>query len=165
MEIKQLTIQGFKSFDNAQTIDFTKMESGFYFITGENKVEPRLGANGVGKSSIWDALCWVLYGKVSTSARASTYKNWHGKKPCKVILDFNHHGQDYHLERTWSPNTLKLATNPITQEELTAIIGLDFSAFLYTIFVSQFSSKFFDLSPADKLGIFSEVLDLDKWKG
>ena len=42
-------------------------------------------------------------------------------------------------------------------------INLNFSSFLHSIVIAQESSKFFDLPPIEKLEVFSDILQLDKW--
>jgi len=168
MIINKLTIQGFKSFCTKQTIDFSQLSTpGYFFITGENQVEPRLGANGVGKSTIGEALTWVLFGKTSTNLKAGSVGNWKEGIDCEVVLNFSVHDTEYELIRAWNPNSLKLkegeSSRLIVQEDIEQLIGLDFYGFLYSVFISQFSAKFFDLSPSDKLQVFTELLKLDKW--
>jgi len=159
MLIKELTIQGFKSFADKQTITFPT--NGLFLITGENKLEPKLEANGVGKSSIFDALIWVLFGRTSTGLKAGDVKNWNSTLPCKVELLFD----NSILSRTWNPNSLLLNNKVVTQEEVEKIINFNFDSFLYSVFISQFGDKFIDLQPADKMEVLSSVLDflLLKW--
>ena len=168
LQIQTLTIQGFKSFISPQTIDFSSQPiPSFIFLTGENQVEPRLGANGVGKSSIFDALTWVLYGKTPIGLRASNIQNWKEKEPCLVELKFKIKNKEYTLTRTFNPNSVTLidGTNTITltQDQIDKLVGLNFISFCYSVLISQFSSKFFDLAAFEKLAIFTEVLGLDKW--
>lgn len=172
MKINELRIQGFKSFDEEQVIPFHDFRTGFYFVTGKNLVEPELGANGAGKSAAFiDALCWVLHGKTPSKLKAGNIVNWTGKKKCVVELGFEKNQIDYVLRRCQSPNKLQLSSRvaastnfrDVTQEELDDLIGLGFDSFLYSIIVSQFSSKFFDLDPEPKLKIFSDILDLGVW--
>jgi DNA repair exonuclease SbcCD ATPase subunit len=181
MKIKTLSIQGFKSFDRVQVIDFESRGNGFYYITGDNQVETELGSNGAGKSTVFEALCFVLYGKTSTNLKAGSIGNWKGKKPCVVTLEFEKNGGvrgDWHytIKRTWSPNSLQFKAKgvqdpsgrdpefkTITQEDVDDVVGLNFQSFLFSVFVSQFSSKFFDLSSENKLSVFSHTLGLEKW--
>ena len=157
-------IQGFKSFDKPQTISFDDLDPGFYFITGDNKVEPQLGANGAGKSSIWDALCWVLFEKTPDLLKAGNISCWHSETKTMVPLRMEVDGTDYLLTRTWNPNKLCLSEDGepakvITNDDVVALIGFDFDSFLYSVLISQFSSKFFDLKPSEKMEVFSSVME------
>lgn len=159
MKLQFLIIEGFKSFIQKQLFVFD-LNPGFYFVAGNNQVEPNLGSNGAGKSSLFDALCWVLFGKTSTNLKAGNVVPW-GHKTCKVTLSFDNHV----LIRTQSPNTLTLDKQTITQEALEKGIGLDFTSFLYSILISQKGIKFFDLSPTEKMDVFSSIMEnvVEKW--
>jgi len=163
MQILKLTIQGFKSFTKEQILDFNKIPVGLTFISGENKVEPSLGGNGVGKSAIWDALTFVFFGKTSTNNKAGELKNWETPTKCKVSVEFEQHNAMYTLERTWNPNTLKLNESTVTQDEVNELIGMNFSSFIYSVFIPQQADKFVDLPPVEKMDLFTSVLDLEKW--
>jgi len=163
MQILKLSIQGFKSFTKEQTLDFTKFGDGLVFISGKNKVEPSLGGNGTGKSSLFEALTFAFYGKTSTNDKAGNLKNWQTKDKCRVVVEFLQHDVIYTLERTWNPNTLKLQEETVTQETIDTLLGMNFSAFIYSVFISQQADKFIDLAPVEKMDIFTTILDLDKW--
>lgn len=163
MKIHKITIQGFKSFTKEQILDLNKIEAGLSFISGENRAEPSLGANGTGKSSIWEALTFAFFGKTSTNIKAGDIKNWQTEDKCKVSVEFTQQDVPYTLLRTWNPNSLKLNTETVSQDRLDEILGMNFASFIYSIFISQQADKFVDLSPVEKMDLFSTVLDLDKW--
>ena len=58
MRLRKLTIKAFGPFKNEVVIDFHKnnIESGLLLITGET---------GAGKTTIFDAVCYALYGEAS----------------------------------------------------------------------------------------------------
>jgi len=154
MKLTEVTLGNFKSFQEYQAFSFD-IDNGLYFVTGENKVEPDLGANGAGKSALFEAICWCLYGKTSTNLKAGNIVNW-DNKGCSVMIKFDNGDM---VQRDQNPNRLNLNDNPVTQEELEKHLGnLGFESFLYSTFISQFSSKFFDLSPADKMIVFSDIM-------
>ena len=157
-------IQGFKSFDKAESLSFDDLDPGFYFITGDNQVEPKLGANGAGKSSILDALCWALFEKTPDLLKAGNISCWNSQTKTMVALRLEVDGTSYLLTRTWNPNKLCLSeegepAKVITNDDVVALIGFDFDAFLYSVLISQFSSKFFDLKPSEKMEVFSSVME------
>src|SRR3972149_4794937 len=133
MKINSLKIQGFKSFTEEQTIDFSSLQTpGFFFLTGQNLIEPKLGANGVGKSSIYDAVAWVLYGKTVSGLKAGSVGNWSSDKICRVEIEFSL-GQDNHsITRTWKPNSLKLDSVEVEQSKVDELVGLSYESFTYT---------------------------------
>jgi len=155
---KTLDIDGFRSFEEKETFTFSEI-FGFFHL---------LGINGAGKSSIWDALTWVLFGKTARGLKASSVKNWQ-KKAYSVTVAFEKDSVYYILNRGWNPNRLVLAipdaeeARTITQQELEDLIGFDYTSFLNVILMGQFNRFFFDLVPAEKLQIFSDALDLHFW--
>lgn len=164
MKLIKLKLQGFKSFTDEQVLWFSSLQTpGFFFLTGQNLIEPKLGANGVGKSSIYDAISWVLFGKTVSGLKAGSVGNWSSDKICKVELEFDIGQHQHTIIRTWKPNSLKLDDIEVEQNKIDELIGLSYESFTYTVLVGQFTIKFFDLSPADKLQLFTEVLDLDRW--
>ena len=58
MKIKKLTIQAFGSYADKTVIDFTKPEQNLFLITGDT---------GSGKTTIFDAIIFALYGEVASA--------------------------------------------------------------------------------------------------
>lgn len=168
MRFKNLHISGFRSINSPQEIILDR-PPGLYLLTGRNETDPGLGSNGAGKSTVWDALCWVMYGRTARALKAPTLKSWYGHSaPCEVDLTFSDDGHEYHLIRTHKPNFCGLVKDAgelevVTQDQLDAIFGLNFEPFLHTIMIAQFHQLFFDLGPSDKAHLFSAVLNLDRW--
>lgn len=174
MKPRHLAIEGFRSFKKDVVFDFAT-KAGFYLMTGENRVNPELGANGVGKSSIWDAMCWVMYGKTARGLRGSVVANWDKNDLTSVLFEFKQNGIVSSITRTHDPNSLTLTNldphdeeregNPqvATQEELDALLGMDYTTFLHTVLMGQFNRFFFDLTATEKLAVFAEALRLDYW--
>jgi len=169
MQFKKITIQGFKSFHKKKVFTFPQ-EPGFYFVTGRNEVEPELGANGSGKTSLFDSLTFVLYGKTCRGLRASDIHPWNSKEKCVVTLTLAVNEVIYTILRSWSPNALKIKEEKgdfktATQEDVENLVKLDFDSFLYGILFSQFKDMFFDLDTAKKSELFSSILNLSEWDG
>jgi hypothetical protein len=140
-------------------------ECGFYFVQGINKKEPRLGANGVGKSTIFvDAPYWVLTGKTILSQRpGALVENWDNKKNVsgKLVLELD--GIDYIVERGRNPSGLTLNGRTVQQADIDKLLPLSDEALRRTLLLGQRSSLFLDLRPEDKSRLFSETLDLNRW--
>ena len=116
-----LRITRFRSFKETQTFTFPE-RAGLYFMQGVNEVEPRLQANGAGKTTIWEALTWLWFGKLSTGLKAGDICNWDSDEGTKVQFDYMIEGEGdclYTLTRTWKPNTWTLLyrAEHITNEE------------------------------------------------
>lgn len=174
MKPRHLAIEGFRSFKKDVVFDFAT-KAGFFLMTGENRVNPELGANGVGKSSIWDALCWAMYGKTARGLRGNTVANWDKNDLTSVLFEFKLNGIVSSITRTHDPNSLTLMHldphdeeregQPViaTQEELDELLGMDYNTFLHTVLMGQFNQFFFDLTATEKLAVFAEALKLDYW--
>lgn len=159
-------LAGFKCFKQPTALDFPG-KPGFYFLGGRNEVEPRLGANGTGKSSLWDAICWCLYGTGVKGAKASELASWGVKRPeVAVILDID--GQIWTIRRQGSPEKIEVqnfhhAPDPYTQHEVDQLLGLTKQRFLQSVLFGQGAKLFFDLSVPDRGALLDEVLDLGLW--
>lgn len=167
MVFKKMIIEGFRSFRKQQTLTFPKLP-GFYFLTGENQVDPKLGPNAIGKSTIWDALSWVMFGRTARGQRGPSVVNWEGASMCSVELHGVHAGRSFVLMRTQDPNSLTLAFSgeepeTVTQEDIDSWLKMNHAMFMSLVLMGQFNRFFFDLSPTEKLKIFSDALQLDVW--
>ncbi len=170
---KKLWITNFRSFLDTQTFTFPT-KPGLYFLTGDNQAEVRLEANGAGKSSIWDALCWVLFGKTPRGLKAGDVANWDvGGKTC-VAFQYEHEGLEYIVSRTWNPNAWTLSsahhsTLMLTQDDASnpvlAALRADYSPFLHSVLMAQGTSMFLDLKASEKEALVAEVLNFDEWLG
>ncbi len=167
MNLLHLAIQGFKSFKKEQILDFRSM--GFYLLSGSNQLNPDLGPNGCGKTSVWDALSWCFFGRTVRGVRASNVVNWEGSELCRVETDFVlDDGRKGFVSRTQSPNSLSIAfegqePKVVTQDELDDLFGWDYESFLNVCLMGQFNQFFFDLSPTEKLNTFSAALNIEYW--
>ena len=79
-----------------------------------------VGLNGVGKSTIFEAIAWVLYGPVAarTSADQIKRKNADAKEPCRVELEFIFESDTYRIIRELKgKNQTASATITINQKQ------------------------------------------------
>src|ERR1700756_4035632 len=95
--VSSIAIRGYRSFVEDKVV--FPQTPGFKFLTGDNRVEPRLGANGAGKSSFWDAFSWCCWGVGIRGAKASAALNWDGAKQVEVIAEFFIDGEKHSLRR------------------------------------------------------------------
>lgn len=162
LEFLSIEISDFKSFSKAQTLSFDS--EGLWFVRGRNEVEPRLGANGSGKSTIFGALCWVLYGKTPEGLRNPDLKSWQGNKTPKVTLKLKLDGKPHSITRVATTNGLSIDGQEVGSEEAEKLIGLGFDVFTNTVLLAQGLPLFFDRTPKDKMQLFSDVLQLERWE-
>lgn len=167
-DIHSVTLTNFRSFKGAHHIELPK-KPGLYLVTGHNETEPRLGANGVGKSTLLDAMYWAFYGKTPRGLKASDVVTW-GEKSCSVTVTAFIGFDIYEITRTQSPNSLSvkgpvMTRTDVSQEYLQKLLRIGPEAFTYAVMLPQFGESFFDLAPAAKLSLFSEIMELDYWLG
>lgn len=163
MRPKTITLENFKTFHGQHVFDFPEKQDGFFHLAGRNLLEPDLGANGVGKSTLWDALCWVLFGKSARGLKGKHLASWGEHEWYRVRLDFEKDGEEHSLYRSYAPSTIQLNDKEVSQEGLEDFLGLNHALFLSTVLLGQFNKFFFDISPQEKLNLFTTVLGLDFW--
>ena len=151
MKLEQLSIKGFRSYTDEQTLDVSEVPPGLYLVSG---------VNGAGKSTIFDALHWTLFGETSRGLRAGTVSNWATQKKCECSVTFD--GVD--ISRGWSPNYLRVAGEEVDQRRLEETLRLTPEIALSTFYFSQFADFFLDLKPPQRMEIYSTVLGLDLWE-
>lgn len=159
--IYAIELHNFKCFRGDHTFEFPQ-EPGLYHFTGKNLHNPRLGANGVGKSTVIDAINWVLFGRTSRGLKANDIISW-GEKSASVALTLGFGDKDREISRSQKPNKILIDGEPKSQEDIDDLIRLNQEAFNASVIIPQFNESFFDLPPAKKLAMFSKIMDLDYW--
>lgn len=158
MKIQRVEVQGFRSFRELETFDFDA-SPGLVNLTGVNDDEPMLGANGAGKSSLWEAILWCLYGSTSTGLKGPEVASWGQGRGIYVLVRANGHK----IVRTWGPNTLLVDGEDAKQERVDEVVGLTREQFLSCTYMAQHSAMFLDLGATAKTDLLASILDLDKW--
>lgn len=159
VRLVHIKIQDFKSFELAEAAFPVR---GFNFLGGHNAVEPRLGANGAGKSSFWDAIVFALYGTDALGNRAADLTTW-GLKRCYVNLCLEVDDVEYDLDRWGSPNTLHINNTPAEQSTLDELLGLNRVRFLQSVLFAQKAPQFLDMTAPQRGELMDDVLDLGYW--
>lgn len=162
MKLQRIIVSNFRSFHEPQILLLHKMEPGLWLVTGENQVEPELGANGAGKSSLMEAVFWCLYGQTTRKLRAGNINAWNGKAGAKVSLVVQEGKELHTLTRTQSPNALTWNEENVDQEKVNTLFTTP-EVMLNTWFFPQFAPAFIDLKPEQRMEIYTEVLALGLW--
>jgi DNA repair exonuclease SbcCD ATPase subunit len=152
------------------TWHISDLEPGLIFVSGDNRLEPTLGANGAGKSSIFEGLVWTLYGRTSRNIKTPTLVSWGQSKrsiygQVRVIKD----NISYVITR--SPSVLTIEEEgeetgrTVVQSDIDNFLGLTFESFIWLVYIPQFGVRFFDLSPTEKLSLFTSIMEdvVEKW--
>lgn len=161
--VKTLRIQNFKSFVGRHLFEFDR-QSGLYFITGRNLVEPELESNGAGKTTLFDALYWCWTGRTLRIQRPGTsVESFIIDALVKVSNVLVKDGTEYSIERTRKPNALTINGRAVEQTEVYKLIGLSEETIKRTFLIPQFGLLFLDLRAEEQSRLFTEVLNLDLW--
>ncbi|MFG6148752.1 AAA family ATPase [Halobacillus sp. B23F22_1] len=94
MRALHLTVKAFGPFKERQTIDFSQLGSETIFLV--------TGPTGAGKTTIFDAMCFALYGRASGTDRdQDTLKSHFSNEEDITIVDFTFmlRGKQYRIER------------------------------------------------------------------
>ncbi len=178
MKPLKLTINAFGPYAEKTEIDFSKFgDSGIYLIAGET---------GAGKTTIFDALSFALFGEASGSARKTkslksdfTDENNLGY----VELEFLSHGEKYHIRRECAykktnrngkitpvsevaelvkPNNETVSGTKEVSDEITKILGIDKNQFSQIVMIAQGEFKKFLLAKNnEKVEIFRNIFKTD----
>lgn len=95
LRFTDLKIEGFQSIGNAN-INFNNQ--GIVFVKGINEYDDFTDSNGSGKSSIFESLHWVIFGK--TTKGVSKVKNRYTESGCYVEVNFKIDSDSYCLRRS-----------------------------------------------------------------
>ncbi len=164
LEFLSLELSNFGSFQKSHKFILGYDQPGLAFIRGRNELEPKLGANDAGKSTLFGALCWCLYGHTINNLRNPDIKPWEGGAETQVSIKLLANKKKHTITRTTSPNRLLLDDQKVTQDHIDKLIRLSFDVFGHTVLLGQGQPLFFDLTPKDKMQLFSETLNLERWE-
>ena len=133
---------------------------------GATRSRPTLETNGAGKSTIWNALTWCLFGKTVDGLRGPDVVPWeNGGRPL-VTVQVDLDDAPHQVQRGANPNKLNFDGTDIDQIALLRKLGMNYETFTHTQILGQdrqASPLFFDLPPREKLQLFTDALDLERW--
>ncbi len=163
----KLSLEGFLSYRNPAQIDFGLVD-----------IACISGANGAGKSSLLDAITWVLFGRARRNDDALIHSNL---QSCMVALEFDYEGNCYRVERSkergkparlefqirTSAGEWKPITEPglrATEDRIRAVLHMDYDTFINSSFFLQGKADLFtQQAPAKRKEILSSILGLEVW--
>jgi DNA repair exonuclease SbcCD ATPase subunit len=174
IQIKNLTVKNFMSVGNAtQGIDFDRKD--LTLVLGENLDLGGDGSrNGTGKTTIINALSYVLYGQALSNIRKDNLVNKTNGKNMMVSLDFTIGNQDYKIERGRKPNVLKFFVNNTetetqdnaqgdsreTQDAIENILGMTHDMFKHIMALNTYTEPFLSLKANDQRTIIEQLLGI-----
>ncbi|WP_144283464.1 SbcC/MukB-like Walker B domain-containing protein [Chryseobacterium echinoideorum] len=172
----QLTIEGLYSYQKRQKINFENLtEAGLFGI---------FGSVGSGKSSILEAISFVLYGETERlNSRDKRAYNMMNLKSNKSYIEFdflNYENKKYRAAREFRRNSknfedVKTPTVnfyewknetwiPLEHSNAEQIIGLSYANFKRTIIIPQGQFKeFLELGATDRTNMMKEIFNLQRF--
>ena len=179
----KLKMSAFGPYADVETVDFSAFDGkGLFLITG---------TTGAGKTTIFDAICFALFGETSGSSRNGEMLRSNFAKPLTrtyVELDFEHRGKKYRIIRTTSNEVAKKRgtgskiegasaeltgddiTTPLTKtgevnNKISEIIGLKCDEYRQIAMLAQGEFKKFIESGSEKRSeIFRKIFHTDIYK-
>src|SRR5690554_3240457 len=175
----QLTIQGLYSYQEKQTIDFTKLTDASLFGI--------FGTVGSGKSSILEAIIYALYGRTSrlNLSGDNRYYNMMNLKSDQLLIYFTfiagkeqtkyrsvvkgkRNSKNFDDVKTLDRSSYKNENNewiPVEATELEQAVGLSYDNFRRTIIIPQGQfQEFLQLGNKDRTQMMKELFNLGKFE-
>ena len=168
---------GFTNFMPFAEGRFNFLSSGLHIVVGRNEArEDRAESNGSGKSALFEALAWGLYGRTLRGTLVSEVVKI-GEDTAIVQVDFKKDGSEYTVLRMRDNEAaqttlyfrdshgVELAATSVneTQKIINQTLGMTFEVFKNTVCFGQgLPYRFVQATDAEKKKVLDDILDL-KW--
>ena len=159
---KQIAYRNFLSSGNQPTeIKFTDTQTTLI-----------VGANGSGKSTMLDALCFGLFNKAFRKITKGQLVNSTNEKECLVEIDFSIGTKEYKVKRGIKPNIFEIWIDGVLQNQAAAstdqqkqlednILKLNYKSFTQIVILGSASFvPFMQLSTANRREVVEDLLDI-----
>ena len=159
---KQISYRNFLSSGNQPTqIKFTDTQTALIF-----------GANGSGKSTMLDALCFSLFNKAFRKITKGQLVNSTNEKECLVEIEFSIGTREYKVVRGIKPNIFQIWIDGVLQNQAAAstdqqkqlednILKLNYKSFTQIVILGSASFvPFMQLSTANRREVVEDLLDI-----
>ena len=176
---KKLIIKNFMSIgEQPQSIDFDA--NGLTLILGENtdmiSEGQSVARNGAGKSAIFNALSFALFGQALSAIKRDNLINNINTKNMFVVFEFSKDGHNYKIERGRKPNFFRFMVDDnivnapdtdeaqgeskLTQQELEKVIGMSHNLFKHIIALNTITDPFLKLGAKQQRDFIEELLGM-----
>lgn len=176
LEFQEITIRNFLSFGNApQTLNLNDKKYQVVIGYNRDKSDSSSDRNGVGKSTIFEAIHYALFGRsIGNKVTLGNLINNINKKNMVVTLKFKKDDVSYEITRGRSPNILTLLRNGEnvlsdesqgdsreTQSEIERIIGMNEDIYNQIVCLSCKVPVFLDQTTSNQKAIIEKILGID----
>lgn len=176
LTIKRVTMRNFLSVGNVpQTLNLD--DSGLTLVLGENlDVGGANSRNGVGKSSIGQAISYGLFGVPLSNIKKDNLVNSVNAKNMVVSIEFEADGKEYRIERGRKPQFFRYFVNDTqllepesdegqgegknTQIEIDKVIGFTHDMFRHIVAMNTYTEPFLKLRPGDQRVLIEELFGI-----
>lgn len=159
MRILSISLQNFASYEKLE-FDFTNQ--GLTLIQG---------ATGSGKSTLCDAIPWVLFGRTAKGGAVDEIIPWGIKDSTKGFIKIEINNIQYSVSRARNPNELWYIKDSAairgkdtvdTQKQINQLLGLDYDLYMAGAYYHEFSktAAFFTASAKDRRTLCEQLVDL-----
>lgn len=178
IKIKELTVKNFMSVGNqTQAVNFA--QENLTLVLGENLDmggDDSGSRNGTGKTTIVNALSFVLFGNALTNIKKDNLINKINNKNMLVTLAFDKDGTSYRIERGRKPTLMKFYVNDQeqeaeesddaqgdmreTQKDLDELLGMSHDMFKHIVALNTYTEPFLSMRAADQRAIIEQLLGI-----
>lgn len=166
-------IQNFFRIKEEQTVYLNNQ--GLVLVVGENSDSPTSSSNGAGKSTIFEALVWCLWGRTVRGYKGDQVINTEVGKECYVKQEFYCDNNPYTVVRYRKhkkfknelhlfsgDDNLSATTDTPTQELIDELLGIDYDTFIRGPMMPQGSFKrFSEMTDAEAKKILDQTVKTD----
>ena len=180
----KITMSAFGPFCDSATIDFSVFNNGGIFLV--------TGDTGSGKTTIFDAICFALYGKASGGderRNSKSFRSDYAKSDSETFVEFefSHKDINYTIRRNpeyeraskrgesltkerakvhlTSSDGIDLEKESDVSKKINEIIGLDYSQFSQTVMIPQNDFlKIINSKSDDRIKLFNKLFHTDKYR-
>ena len=168
VNFQKLSFQNFLSVgEMSLELDFT---TGINIITGEN-LDNVGSRNGIGKTTILNAIFWIIFGETIADLKKSRIQNSRTKGECCGTLTFTVDGQEYTIKRILDPSSvvlskgtdnIPLSTIDKNNEFIKNLIGASQDVFKNSVILTSDNTlPFLALKKIDKRKFIEGVMNLN----
>lgn len=181
IEIQSIQINNFMRF-REQSFHFTDYP-GMVLVEGENKDDPSTVSNGAGKSTVFEAVKWCLFGTTSRGLTGDEVINSTVGKDCFVAINVILDGtQEYIITRSRKDSAfntqlqfnlvegedfldLREKSDSETQKKIIRTLGIDESTFDNVVFFAHgYTKSFAALTDKEQKAILENILGVEYFR-